>query len=70
MLVSVCIPLSYRHVPASRLARSSVTQAYHAGVKLQRVEILLPLIGATDLDDWPGGIQQQFKVPAPTDPFT
>lgn len=31
----------------------------------QRVELLLPLIGATDLDDWPGGIRQQFKAAAP-----
>lgn len=29
------------------------------------MEILLPLIGATDLDDWPGGIQQQFKAAVP-----
>eukprot|EP00899_Mesostigma_viride_P008058 jgi/Mesvir1/17253/Mv07663-RA.1 len=29
------------------------------------VDLLLPLIGATDLDDWPGGIQQQFKAIQP-----
>lgn len=26
---------------------------------------MLPLIGATDLDDWPGGIRQQFKAVSP-----
>jgi len=31
----------------------------------QRIELLLPLVGATDLDDWPGGIQQQFKAVLP-----
>lgn len=25
----------------------------------------LPLVGATDLDDWPGGIRQQFKAAKP-----
>lgn len=34
-------------------------------MKRQRVELLLPLIGATDLDDWPGGIRQQFKAAQP-----
>ena len=29
------------------------------------MELLLPLIGATDLDDWPGGIRQQFKAAQP-----
>mmetsp|Transcript_15529 Transcript_15529/g.40161 ORF Transcript_15529/g.40161 Transcript_15529/m.40161 type:complete len:325 (-) Transcript_15529:184-1158(-) len=39
--------------------------AYADGIRRQRVELLLPLIGATDLDDWPGGIQQQFKAVLP-----
>lgn len=34
-------------------------------MKRQRVELLIPLIGATDLDDWPGGIRQQFKAASP-----
>ena len=33
-------------------AVSASTAAYKAGVKLQKLELLLPLIGATDLDDW------------------
>lgn len=40
-------------------------RAYAAGVRRQRVELLLPLIGATDIDDWPGGIRQQFKAAQP-----
>jgi len=46
-------------------AVNSVLAAWKNGAKCQRVEILLPLIGATDLDDWPGGIQQQFKAAQP-----
>lgn len=33
-------------------AVTASTAAYKAGVKLQKLELLLPLIGATDLDDW------------------
>lgn len=33
-------------------ARAAVQRAYEAGVTRQRIELLLPLIGATDLDDW------------------
>jgi len=40
-------------------------KAYMAGVNRQRVELILPLIGATDIDDWPGGIRQQFKAAQP-----
>lgn len=40
-------------------------RAWEAGIKRHRVELLLPLIGATDLDDWPGGIRQQFKAVLP-----
>ncbi len=40
-------------------------RAWQAGVRRQRVELLLPLIGATDLDDWPGGVRQQFKAVLP-----
>lgn len=41
---------------------AAVTRGWEAGIKRQRIDLLLPLIGATDLDDWPGGIRQQFKV--------
>ena len=46
-------------------AFASCKRAWEAGVKRQRIEITLPLIGATDIDDWPGGIRQQFKAAAP-----
>ena len=46
-------------------ATAAITAAYKAGIQRQSVEILLPLIGATDLDDWPGGIRQQFKAASP-----
>lgn len=41
-------------------AVAAVDAAWRAGVKLQRLELLLPLIGATDLDDWPGGCDMTF----------
>eukprot|EP00951_Prasinocladus_malaysianus_P046900 scaffold648045_cov35-Prasinocladus_malaysianus.AAC.2 len=43
-------------------ALAACLRAYKGGIMKQRMELLLPLIGATDLDDWPGGVQQQFKV--------
>lgn len=55
-----------------RSSAEIVKQAYKAcqaawkdGISRQRIEIILPLIGATDLDDWPGGIRQQFKAAQP-----
>lgn len=59
-----------RPVPASpelqiSQAVTAVESAWQAGVRRQRLELLLPLIGATDLDDWPGGVRQQFKAAAP-----
>ena len=45
--------------------QAASVRAWQAGVRKQRVELLLPLIGATDLDDWPGGIRQQFKAVLP-----
>lgn len=33
-------------------AAAACQRALEAGVKRQRVEMLLPLVGATDLDDW------------------
>ncbi|GAB5357327.1 hypothetical protein AAMO2058_000365200 [Amorphochlora amoebiformis] len=46
-------------------ALDSVVRGLKDGKKLQRIELMLPLIGATDLDDWPGGIRQQFKAARP-----
>uniref|UniRef100_A0A7S0RMB0 DUF1995 domain-containing protein n=1 Tax=Chlamydomonas leiostraca TaxID=1034604 RepID=A0A7S0RMB0_9CHLO len=46
-------------------AAQAIEAAFRAGIKRQRVELLLPLIGATDLDDWPGGVRQQFKAVSP-----
>jgi len=46
-------------------AAAACEKAYADGINLQKIELLLPLIGATDLDDWPGGIQQQFKAAVP-----
>ncbi|BBN09923.1 hypothetical protein MPTK1_4g23770 [Marchantia polymorpha subsp. ruderalis] len=46
-------------------ARTASRQAIKDGIKRMQLEVLLPLIGATDLDDWPGGIQQQFKAAGP-----
>lgn len=42
-------------------AVQAIQAAWRAGITRQRVELLLPLIGATDLDDWPGGIRQQVS---------
>ncbi|KAI5072320.1 hypothetical protein GOP47_0012426 [Adiantum capillus-veneris] len=46
-------------------ALSACKQARRDGLTRLQLELLLPLIGATDLDDWPGGIQQQFKAATP-----
>ena len=46
-------------------AFQSCKAAWNDGIKRQRIELLLPLIGATDIDDWPGGIRQQFKAAQP-----
>lgn len=46
-------------------ARQACQQAIKDGKSRMLLEIILPLIGATDLDDWPGGIQMQFKAAAP-----
>ncbi|GAB4823859.1 hypothetical protein N2152v2_010905 [Parachlorella kessleri] len=46
-------------------AAAACERAFKAGHSRQRVELLLPLIGATDIDDWPGGIRQQFKAASP-----
>eukprot|EP00271_Cylindrocystis_brebissonii_P015650 TRINITY_DN385_c2_g1_i1.p1 TRINITY_DN385_c2_g1~~TRINITY_DN385_c2_g1_i1.p1 ORF type:complete len:384 (+),score=49.11 TRINITY_DN385_c2_g1_i1:92-1243(+) len=46
-------------------ARAACKRAIADGKLRLQLELLLPLIGATDLDDWPGGIQQQFKAASP-----
>eukprot|EP00879_Flechtneria_rotunda_P003240 GHRR01003463.1.p1 GENE.GHRR01003463.1~~GHRR01003463.1.p1 ORF type:complete len:292 (+),score=64.75 GHRR01003463.1:691-1566(+) len=47
-------------------AANAIETAWRSdGIRRQRIELLLPLIGATVLDDWPGGIRQQFKAAAP-----
>ena len=33
-------------------AEASVLKGYQEGIKLQKLELLLPLIGATEIDDW------------------
>ncbi|MEW5314631.1 MAG: hypothetical protein WDW38_006110 [Sanguina aurantia] len=46
-------------------AAAAIEAAWRDGIQMQTVELLLPLIGATDLDDWPGGIRQQYKAASP-----
>ncbi|GJP43415.1 hypothetical protein CLOM_g2877 [Closterium sp. NIES-68] len=46
-------------------ARASVRRAREAGHRLLMLELLLPLIGPSLLDDWPGGIQQQLQAAVP-----
>lgn len=46
-------------------AKLACRYAIGDGLTRLQLEFLLPLIGATDLDDWPGGIQQQFKAAVP-----
>ena len=46
-------------------AAAAVLAAHAAGHTRQRVDFLLPIIGATDLDDWPGGIRMQAKAAMP-----
>jgi hypothetical protein len=47
------------------LARAAAQAAFEAGVTRQRLLLMLPLIGATDLDDWPGGTRQQWTAAKP-----
>ena len=46
-------------------AAEAVRRAVADGKELVSVEFNLPLIGATDLDDWPGGVRQQCQAIAP-----
>ena len=46
-------------------ATEAVRRATADGKELVSIEFNLPLIGATDLDDWPGGVRQQYQAIAP-----
>ena len=46
-------------------AAEAVRRATADGKELVSIEFNLPLIGATDLDDWPGGVRQQYQAIAP-----
>ncbi|KXZ44909.1 hypothetical protein GPECTOR_61g862 [Gonium pectorale] len=63
--VNRVVPIPDGPAQQTQQAAQAIEAAWRDGVRLQRVELLLPLIGATDLDDWPGGIRQQFKAAQP-----
>ncbi|CAI5468980.1 unnamed protein product [Closterium sp. Yama58-4] len=46
-------------------ARGAVRRAMEAGHQRLMLDLLLPLIGPSLLDDWPGGIQQQLQAAIP-----
>eukprot|EP00475_Leptophrys_vorax_P030836 TRINITY_DN46507_c0_g1_i1.p1 TRINITY_DN46507_c0_g1~~TRINITY_DN46507_c0_g1_i1.p1 ORF type:complete len:359 (+),score=6.22 TRINITY_DN46507_c0_g1_i1:142-1077(+) len=46
-------------------ARAAVRRAREAGHRRLQLDLLLPLIGPSILDDWPGGIQQQLQAALP-----
>ncbi|CAI5518194.1 unnamed protein product, partial [Closterium sp. Naga37s-1] len=46
-------------------ARAAVRRAREAGHQRLMLDLLLPLIGPSLLDDWPGGIQQQLQAAIP-----
>ena len=46
-------------------AAAAVLAAHAAGATRVRVDLLLPITGATDLDDWPGGVRMQAKAAMP-----
>jgi hypothetical protein len=45
-------PLPANAEETAQQARAAAQRAWESGIKRQRIELLLPLIGATDLDDW------------------
>jgi|EP00982_Pelagococcus_subviridis_P017359 hypothetical protein len=47
----------------AKQAAEAVARAAASGKKFFSIEFSLPLIGATDLDDWPGGVRQQCAHP-------
>ena len=47
-------------------AASAVVRAQEAGIRRQKVEMLLPQAGVTSAQgSWPGGIRQQAQVAIP-----
>lgn len=48
-----------------QLASAAIKNALSCGIKDMEVTFNLDLIGATDLDDWPGGIRQQYQSASP-----
>ena len=47
-------------------AIDSIKSAYFNGRQTRQiVDLILPLIGSTEIDDWPGGLRQQFKAAVP-----
>ena len=48
-----------------RQAAISIKEASKDGKKRHSVRLLLPIIGATELDDWPGGARQMMEAAAP-----
>ncbi|KAG2447762.1 hypothetical protein HYH02_007220 [Chlamydomonas schloesseri] len=63
--VNRVIPIPDGPAQQAQQAAQAIEAAWRDGIKRQRLELSLPLIGATDLDDWPGGIRQQFKAAQP-----
>ncbi|GFR50904.1 hypothetical protein Agub_g13201 [Astrephomene gubernaculifera] len=59
------LPIPDGPAQQAQQAAQAIEAAWRDGVRRQRLELMLPLIGATDLDDWPGGIRQQFKAAQP-----
>eukprot|EP00276_Gloeochaete_wittrockiana_P022340 CAMPEP_0184342600 /NCGR_PEP_ID=MMETSP1089-20130417/11202_1 /TAXON_ID=38269 ORGANISM="Gloeochaete wittrockiana, Strain SAG46.84" /NCGR_SAMPLE_ID=MMETSP1089 /ASSEMBLY_ACC=CAM_ASM_000445 /LENGTH=226 /DNA_ID=CAMNT_0026671539 /DNA_START=217 /DNA_END=897 /DNA_ORIENTATION=- len=47
------------------IARATTRKSLASGEKRLLLQLPLPLTGASDLDDWPGGIQQQFLALRP-----
>ena len=62
-LPSVRLPIS----PGDQAdqAAAAILAAHADGATRVRVELLLPITGATDLDDWPGGVRMQAKAAMP-----
>ena len=48
-----------------RQASIATTAANQNGVTRHSIRLLLPIIGATELDDWPGGARQMMEAASP-----
>ncbi|GMH35256.1 hypothetical protein BSKO_03124 [Bryopsis sp. KO-2023] len=63
------IPVPIRSEEVWEQALGAAVRAWQAGVKRQRMEVMLPMLKVNrDMDPsmgWPGGIKQQFKVATP-----